>query len=106
MSAARSHSFIVGDRQGFWWEWVRNLIRTVLVALVALLAIAIPQFLTIVGLVSGLSLIATSLVFPPMCYVKCVTSTAPKPLHPSCSLTAPELCWCVTVSCTGTFGTS
>ena len=31
-------------------------------------AVGVPSFISMVGLVSGLSLIATALVFPPMCY--------------------------------------
>lgn len=31
-------------------------------------AVGVSSFLSMIGLVSGLSLIATALVFPPMCY--------------------------------------
>lgn len=41
-----------------------------LVGLRRLQAVGVSSFISMVGLVSGLSLIATALVFPPMCYWK------------------------------------
>jgi amino acid permease len=51
-------------------EWRRNAIRTALVAVVFTFAFAVPDFLSVISLVSGVSLVSTALCFPLLCYLK------------------------------------
>lgn len=74
MSPARelTERFVLGRSPPSDWctEWKRNLIRALLVGAAAVLAVGVKSFLSMIGLVSGLALIATALVFPPLCYWK------------------------------------
>ena len=51
-------------------ECSRNLIRATLVVAVCGLATAVPAFLSMVSLVSGVALTTTALVFPLACHLK------------------------------------
>eukprot|EP00936_MAST-01D_sp_MAST-1D-sp1_P000709 g709.t1 len=51
-------------------EWRRNFVRTALTLLVLGMALALPAFLGVVSLVSGVSLVTTSLCYPLACFLR------------------------------------